>query len=38
MCGSMSVTFLTETPQPPTLEDEPGAQWSEEMKDFIKQS
>lgn len=24
--------------QPPTLEDEPGVQWSEEMKDFIKQS
>ncbi|KAJ2914377.1 hypothetical protein MD484_g6028, partial [Candolleomyces efflorescens] len=24
--------------EPPTLEDEPGVQWSEEMKDFIKQS
>lgn len=24
--------------QPPTLEDEPGVQWSEEMKDFIKQT
>ncbi|KAJ2931215.1 hypothetical protein H1R20_g5790, partial [Candolleomyces eurysporus] len=24
--------------EPPTLEDEPGVQWSEEMKDFIKQA
>jgi len=24
--------------QPPRLEDEPGVQWSDDMKDFIKQT
>jgi len=24
--------------QPPSLDDEPGVQWSDDMKDFIKQT